>query len=165
MLIYNDISGLLQGWYLPVVRFWIRSTKVTAFKFVSQVILRSKSSLKIFIKSFLILSARCLLVYPRESNPSSRYRPILFFLYLSIMRARGGLYILLTLGDKYGKHRIHLYCDDGLACFGYTSESEADRIRKVFIKIFKEDFDPSINCKTNSKAADFLDVTLNLTTG
>ena len=32
-------------------------------------------------------------------------------------------------------------------------------------KIFKEDFDLSITCETNLKAVNFLDVTLNLTTG
>ena len=75
------------------------------------------------------------------------------------------LYILDILGEKYGKHRIGLYRDDGLACFGYTRRPQADRIRKNFINIFKEDFDLSIICKTNLKAVNFLDVTLNLTTG
>ena len=75
------------------------------------------------------------------------------------------LYILHILGEKYGKHRISLYHDDGLASFGYTSGPQVDRIRKEFIKIFKEDFDLSITCETNLKAVDFLDVTLNLTTG
>ena len=76
-----------------------------------------------------------------------------------------GLYILHILGEKYGKHRIGLYRDDGLACFGYTSGPQADRIRKDFIKIFKEDFDLSITCETNLKAVNFVDVTLNLATG
>ena len=75
------------------------------------------------------------------------------------------LCILHTLGEKYEKHRIGLYRDDGLACFGYTSGPQADRIRKDFTNIFKEDFDLSITCKTNLKAVNFLDVTLNLTTG
>ena len=68
------------------------------------------------------------------------------------------------MSEKYGKHRIDLYRDDGLACFRYTSGPQADRIRKDFIKIFKEDFDLSITCKTNLKAVNFLNVTLNLTT-
>ena len=75
------------------------------------------------------------------------------------------LYILHILGAKYGKHRKGLYRDDGLACFGYTSGPQADRIRKNFIKIFKEDFNLTITCETNLKAVNFLDVTLNLTTG
>ena len=69
------------------------------------------------------------------------------------------------LGEKYGKHRIGLYRDDGLACFGYTSGHQTDRIKKDFIKIFKEDSDLSITCETNLKAVNFLDVTLNLMTG
>ena len=48
-----------------------------------------------------------------------------------------GLYILLILGEKYGKHRRDLYCDDRLACFEYTSRPQAERNRKEFIKIFK----------------------------
>ena len=48
-----------------------------------------------------------------------------------------GLYILHILGEMYGKHRIGLYHDDGLACFGYISGLQAKRIRKNFIKIFK----------------------------
>ena len=54
--------------------------------------------------------------------------------------------------------------DDRLACFEYTSGPPADGIRKYFIKIFKEDFDLSITCKTNFKPVNSLDVTLNLTT-
>ena len=72
---------------------------------------------------------------------------------------------LKLLREKYGKHRVDLYRDDGLACFGYISGPQADRIRKDFMKIFKEDFDLSITCETNLKAVNFLDVTLNLTTG
>ena len=75
------------------------------------------------------------------------------------------LYILYILGEKYGKHRIDLYRDDGLACFEHTSRPQADRIRKNFIRIFKEDFGLSITCESNLKAVNFLDVTLNLTTG
>ena len=78
------------------------------------------------------------------------------------MRTSGFIYVF---GEKYGKHRISLYRDDGLACFRYTSGPQADRIRKDFIKIFKENFDLSITCEANLKAVNFLDVTLNLTTG
>ena len=66
-----------------------------------------------------------------------------------------GLYILHILGEKYGKHRIGLYRDDGLACFGYTSGPQADRIRKDFIKIFREDFDLSITCETKFESCQF----------
>ena len=76
-----------------------------------------------------------------------------------------GLYILHILGEKYRKHRTGLYRDDGLECFAYTSGPQTDIIRKDFIKIFREDFDLSITCETNLKAVNFLDVTINLTTG
>ena len=81
------------------------------------------------------------------------------------MRTSRFIYILHILEEKYGKHWKGLYHDDGLACFGYTSGPQGDRITKDFIKILKEDFDLSITCKTNLKAVNFLDVTLNLTTG
>ena len=42
-----------------------------------------------------------------------------------------GLYILHILREKYGKHRIGLYRDDGLGCFGYIIGPQADRTRKV----------------------------------
>ena len=44
------------------------------------------------------------------------------------------LYILHIFGEKYWKHMIGLYRDDGLACFGYTSGPQADRVRKRFYK-------------------------------
>ena len=75
------------------------------------------------------------------------------------------LHILHFLGEKCEKYRIGFFRDHGLACFGYTSGPQADRIRKHFIKIFKEDFDLSTTCETNLKPVNFLDVTLNLTIG
>ena len=65
------------------------------------------------------------------------------------------------MGEKYGKHSIGLYRDDGLACFRYTSGRQTDRIRKDLIKIFKKDFDLSITSEINLKAINIL----NLTTG
>ena len=76
-----------------------------------------------------------------------------------------GLYILHVLGEKYRKHRICFYRDDGLACFGYTSGPQADRAREDYIKNFREDSDLNITCETNLKAVNIVDVTLNLTTG
>ena len=51
-----------------------------------------------------------------------------------------GLYILHELGEKYGKERIGLYRDDGLACFENASDPEVERIKKAFIKLFKNEF-------------------------
>ena len=63
-----------------------------------------------------------------------------------------GLYILHILSEKYRKHRGGLYHNDRLPCFEYTSGTQADRIRKNSIQIFKEYFDFSIACETNLKA-------------
>ena len=76
-----------------------------------------------------------------------------------------GLYILHKLGEKYGKERIGLYRDDGLACFENTSGPEAERIRTTFIKLFKNEFSLNIVSDTNLKIVNFLDLTLNLSTG
>ena len=76
-----------------------------------------------------------------------------------------GLHILHFLGEKCEKYRIGFFRDHGLACFGYTSGPQGDRIRKHFIKIVNEDFDLSITCETNLKPVNFLDVNLNLTFG
>ena len=81
------------------------------------------------------------------------------------LRELAGLYILHIFGKKYGKHRIGLNRDEGLYCFAYTNGSQADRIRKDVIKIFKESFNPILICEANLKAVNFLDVTLNLRTG
>ena len=75
------------------------------------------------------------------------------------------LYILHKLGKKYGKERISLYSDDGLACFENISHREAERIRKAFIKLFKNEFSLNIVSETNLKVVSFLDLTINLTTG
>ena len=48
-----------------------------------------------------------------------------------------GLYILFVLGEKYGKDKIGFHSDDGLACFGNIHTSQAERIGKEFISIFK----------------------------
>ena len=76
-----------------------------------------------------------------------------------------GLYILHKLGEKYGKERIGLYRDDGLACFKNTSGPEVERIRKAFIKLFKNEFSLNIVSDANIKVVNFLDLTLNLSTG
>ena len=76
-----------------------------------------------------------------------------------------GLYILHILSTKYGKSLNGIYRDDGLACFDNVSGPQADRIRKDFTYIFRKEFQLSIVCGTNLKIVNFLDVTLDLTTG
>ena len=76
-----------------------------------------------------------------------------------------GLYILHVLRERYEKVKIGLYRDDGLACFGNINGSQAERIQKEFISIFKTKFKLSITSETNLKIVNFSDVTLNLNTG
>ena len=45
-----------------------------------------------------------------------------------------GLYVLHVLGEKFGKHNIGLYRDDGLACFYGISSSTADRTHRNIVK-------------------------------
>ena len=58
-----------------------------------------------------------------------------------------------------------MYREEGLACFENVSGTQAGKIRKDVIKIFKQKFDFNITSKTNFKIASFLDRTLNLSTG
>ena len=58
-----------------------------------------------------------------------------------------------------------MYREEGLACFENVSGTQAEKIRKDVIKIFKQKFDFNITSKTNFKTASFLDRTLNLSTG
>ena len=75
-----------------------------------------------------------------------------------------GLYIPRILEEKYGKDKIGLYRDDGLACFENVSDSQAERIWKELISIFKTEFKLNITSETNLKIVNFLDVTWNLNT-
>ena len=58
-----------------------------------------------------------------------------------------------------------MYREEGLACFENVSGTQAEKIRKDVIKIFKQKFDFNITSKTNFKIASFLDRTLNLSAG
>ena len=58
-----------------------------------------------------------------------------------------------------------MYREEGLACFENVSGTQAEKIRKDVIKIFKQKFDFNITSKTNFNIASFLDRTLDLSTG
>ena len=58
---------------------------------------------------------------------------------------------------------IGLYRDDGLGVLRKSPGSKADRIRKDIIKVFAE-LGLRITIQTNLKVADFLDLSLNLST-
>ena len=62
------------------------------------------------------------------------------------------------------KKNMGLYRDDGLACFHGIDGPTSDRIRMDIVSIFQE-FNLKITIQTNLKAVNFLDVTLNLSTG
>ena len=76
-----------------------------------------------------------------------------------------GLLILRILSTTYGRNHNGIHRGDGLACFENVSGPKADQIRKDFIYIFRKEFQVSIVCKTNLKIVNFIDVTLDLTTG
>ena len=61
------------------------------------------------------------------------------------------VYILNVLGEKYGKERVGLYRDDGLACFGNARGPQTENIRKDVIKIIKHEFYLNITIETNLK--------------
>ena len=75
-----------------------------------------------------------------------------------------GTYLLYQLGLKYEKKDIGLYRDDGLAVFKNISGPQAEKIKKSFQSIFKQNgLDIVIQC--NLKIVDYLDITLNLNDG
>ena len=75
------------------------------------------------------------------------------------------LYILHVLGEKYGKDKIGLFCNDGLQCFVNVNALQAEQIGKEFISKFNTQFKLTITSETNLKIVNFSDVTLNLNTG
>lgn len=72
--------------------------------------------------------------------------------------------MLHVLGQKYGKERVGLYRDNGLAWFENKSAPQAEKIRKDVIEIFKQVFD--FNTKeTNAIIAISLGITLKFSRG
>ena len=75
-----------------------------------------------------------------------------------------GIYIQAQLSEKFKKKDFGLYRDDGLAVFRNISGPQAERIKKDFQKVFRENhLDITITC--NLKIADYLDITMNLNDG
>ena len=72
--------------------------------------------------------------------------------------------MLNLIAERCDKNEIGLYRDDGLALFKNRSGPQNERMKKFIQKTFKDKgLDIIIQC--NMKIADFLDTTLNLTTG
>ena len=72
-----------------------------------------------------------------------------------------GTYILNQLKDTFQHHSVVLYRDDGPAVVKDLSGPEIERMKKRFIKIFK-DCGLKITIKGDLKIMNFLDVTFNL---
>ena len=75
-----------------------------------------------------------------------------------------GLFILNHLGKTFGKEKIGLYRDDGLAIIMNRSARLAVKTRKELHKVF-EQFDLKITAEANLHVVNFLDVTFDLITG
>lgn len=75
-----------------------------------------------------------------------------------------GIYLQSILSQKIDKNNIGLYRDDGLALIRNVSGPETERLKKEFVRIFKENhLDITILC--NLKIVDYLDITMNLNDG
>ena len=75
-----------------------------------------------------------------------------------------GLFLLNNLANRFDKNSVGLYRDDGLALFKNFNGHHADKIRKEFHQLFKED-GLSLEIKCNLKTVTYLDITLDLNTG
>ena len=75
-----------------------------------------------------------------------------------------GLFLLNKLAHKFGKNSIGLYRDDGLALFKNINGHRADKVRKEFHQLFKEN-GLSLEIECNLKTVNYLDITLDLNTG
>ena len=73
-----------------------------------------------------------------------------------------GCFLLSLLTKKYGQN-IGLYRDDGLAAFNGTPQ-EIEKIKKGICKVFRDN-DLKITVEANTTKVNFLDVTLDLTSG
>ena len=75
-----------------------------------------------------------------------------------------GLYILHKLTSAFPDGNICLYRDDGLAIFKNIKTRSGDNVRKKFSEILGN-LGLKITVQSNLKVVNYLDVTLNLTTG
>ena len=75
-----------------------------------------------------------------------------------------GLYLFSKLQRLLDSKSVGLYRDDGLACLKSLSGRRLDRLRKDIIEVFKSE-NLSIRIEINLRITDFLDVTLDLSTG
>ena len=75
-----------------------------------------------------------------------------------------GIFMLSLLSKHINKNHTSLYRDDGLAILKNTRSPEAEKLKKKFQKLFKEnDLDIIVQC--NLKITNYLHITLNLNDG
>ena len=74
------------------------------------------------------------------------------------------LFILHLLSQVITNNAIGLYLDDGLAILRNTSGLGVERIRKNILKTFQQ-HGLQVTAKANMIETDFLDITLNLSSG
>ena len=75
-----------------------------------------------------------------------------------------GIYLLSQLSISCDKKNLGLYRDDGLAVFKNMSGPQAEKMKKDFQKVFRNN-DLQITITCNLKVVDYLDVTFNLNDG
>ena len=75
-----------------------------------------------------------------------------------------GLYLLHELNKTIKNQHLGLYRDDGLAIINSKSGPVIERIKKIISTIFQNN-GLKITTESNLLQTDFLDITLNLTTG
>ena len=75
-----------------------------------------------------------------------------------------GIYLQFLLSKSYNMGHYGLYRDDGLAVFDNINGQTAEKIKKDFQRIFKEN-ELDLVITSNMKVVNYLDVTLNLNDG
>ena len=74
------------------------------------------------------------------------------------------LFMLDILSKVFEKNSFGLYTDDSLKNFRNYNSHENDKVRKDFMKLFK-DYQLNLDIKYNLKTVDYLDISFNLNTG
>ena len=66
-----------------------------------------------------------------------------------------GVYILNVLGEKYGKERVGLYRDNGLACFDNIVDHKLKRLEKMLLRSLSKNSTSILLVKQTSKLSIF----------
>ena len=74
-----------------------------------------------------------------------------------------GLFLLNNLGNNFDKNSVGLYRDVGFALFKNINGHQADKIRKEFYQLLKEN-GLSLKIECNLKTVNYLDITLEVNT-